>query len=246
MICPGSINHLTYSPDGRYLAAILYGSAGLRIYDAKNYRQITGDADYGDSSWWCSFDNSNRLVTTSWDGYIRLYNADFKLIKKKRAPAGTQPHGVTFSPGGHKIAVGYTDSTRVDVLSADDLDLLFSANTDGVDNGSLGIVTWSTDGRYLYAGGQYNVRGYMLIRRWDKGGRGKVKEFRIATNTIRGLAPLDGGRLAVGAGDPLVGVLGDDGEIIWKYQGGIPTFVTRRGTQGIRLSQNGRQGTVRV
>lgn len=236
---PGSINHLTYSPDGHYLAAILYGGAGLRIYDTKNYRQITGDADYGDFSWWCSFDSSNRLATTSFDGYIRLYNADFKLIQKKRAPGGTQPLSAAFSPGSHKIAVGYADSTRVDVLSADDLGLLFSANTEGVDNNSLGIVTWSSDGRYLYAGGRYNVSGYNPILRWDKGGRGKVKEFRIATNTVMGLAPLDGGRLAVGAGVPLVGVLGDNGKIIWQYQSGIADFRGQRGTRSIRLSQKG-------
>jgi hypothetical protein len=34
----------------------------------------------------------------------------------------------------------------------------------------------------------------------------------------------------------LVGVLGDDGEIIWKYQGGIADF---RKPCGIRLSQKG-------
>ena len=126
------------------------------------------------------------------------------------------------------------------MLSTDDFSLLFSANTDGVDRGNLFIrVEWSTDGRYLYASGGFTASDHNLIRRWDKGGRGKVKEFRMAINTVSDLAPLDGGRLAVSAGDPLIGVLGDDGEVIWKYQGGIADFRNQRGIQGIRLSQKG-------
>lgn len=46
----------------------------------------------------------------------------------------------------------------MDVLSAKDLKFLFSANTDGVDNGDLSKVTWYTDGRYLYAVDAY-VKG---------------------------------------------------------------------------------------
>ncbi|MBF8277325.1 MAG: repeat, subgroup [Candidatus Brocadiaceae bacterium] len=178
-------------------------------------------------------------MTTSDDGNIRLYDADFKLIQNKHAPGGSQPLGVAFSPDGHTIAVGYYDSTRVDVLSADDLSLLFSANTDGVDKGDLGKVARSTDGRCLYAGGRYYVSDYCPILCWDKGGRGKVKEFRIATNTIMNIAPLADGKLAVGAGGPLVGVVRDAGVVIWKYQGGIADFRAQIGTQCIRLSRNG-------
>lgn len=236
---PNCIVHLTNSPDGRYLAAMFGKANGIRIYETRNYQQIASDTDYGDSSYWCSFDNSNRLVTTSWDGYIRLYNADFKLVQKKNAPGGSKPFSAVFSPGGQKIAVGYNDSTRVDVLSANDLKLLFSANTDDVVNRDLSTVTWSTDGRYLYAGGRYNVGGDFPIRRWDKGGRGAFKECRISTNTIMDMKPLADGRLAVGTQEPLVGVVGDDEGVLWKHKGGIPDFRDQRGAQSIRLSKTG-------
>ena len=238
---PDGIAHLAYSPDGRYLAAMIGGANGIRIYETENYQQIASDADYGTDSYSCSFDSSNRLVTTSFDGYIRLYNADFKLIQKKNAPGGSQLYGAVFSPDGKQIAVGYDDSTRVDVLSANDFELLFSANTEGVDNGNLSQVAWSTDGRYLYAGGYYQYRngGGLPIRRWDKGGRGAFKELLIATNTIMNITPLAGGLLAVGTADPLVCVVGDDGGVLWKYQGGIPDFRDQVGAQSIRLSKTG-------
>ncbi len=236
---PNVIKHLAYSPDGRYLAAMLGGANGIRVYETKNYGLYTSDDDYAGDSYWGSFDSSNRLVTVSFDGHIRLYDSSFNLIKKERAPGGKQPYSAIFSPDGRQIAVGYHDSTKVDVLSADDLNLLFSVDTEDVDNGNLSRVAWSRDGHYLYAGGMYSVGSWWPILRWDKGGRGEFKEFNIATDTIMRIVPLDDGRLAVGASGPLVGVLGDDGKEIWKHQGGIADFRDQRGANAIRLSQTG-------
>lgn len=232
------ILHLAYSPDGRYLVG-MFEHGDIKVYETKNYKLYKSVDYYGKDSYWGSFDSSNRLVTTSFDGYIRLYDSDFKLIKKNSAPGGDEPYSAVFSPDGSQIVVGYEDSTRVDVLSADDLSLLFSADTKGVDYGNLDTVAWSTDGHYLYAGGLYSKRTGFPILRWDLGGRDKAKEFYIANNTIVGIVPLNDGRLAVGASDPLVSVLGNNGKAIWKRQGGIADFRSQLGTDAIRLSQTG-------
>ncbi len=217
------ILHLAYSPDGRYLVG-MFEHGDIKVYETKNYKLYKSVDHYGKDSYWGSFDSSNRLVTTSFDGYVRLYDSDFKLIKKNSAPGGDEPYSAVFSPDGSQIVVGYEDSTRVDVLSADDLSLLFSADTKGVDYGNLDTVAWSTDGHYLYAGGLYSKRTGFPILRWDLGGRDKSKEFYIANNTIVGIVPLNDGRLAVGASDPLVSVLGNNGKAIWTRQGGIADF----------------------
>ena len=57
-----------------------------------------------------------RLATTSYDGQVRLYDAAFHLVAKVAAPGGQRPFGIAFSPDGSKLAVGYDDTTAVDLL----------------------------------------------------------------------------------------------------------------------------------
>ena len=70
------ISHLAYSVDGRYLAASLGGENGVRIYASSDYREIYADKDYQDSSFWVSWQGNTGLVTSSYDGKIRLYQSD--------------------------------------------------------------------------------------------------------------------------------------------------------------------------
>lgn len=48
------ITHLTYSSDGQFLVARLWGNNGIRIY--QNNQLIAEDKNYGDSSYWADFD----------------------------------------------------------------------------------------------------------------------------------------------------------------------------------------------
>ncbi len=79
----------------------------------------------------------------------------FSLALREKAQGGKEPFSAVFSPDGSKIAVGFNDSTHVDLLSAKDLSHLYSPSTAGVDKGNLGRVAWSDDGSTLFAGGTY-------------------------------------------------------------------------------------------
>ena len=58
-----------------HLAAALGGDNGIRVYETRDYGEIARDVDYGDRSSWVEFDRHGRLVTSSYDGYVRLYDA---------------------------------------------------------------------------------------------------------------------------------------------------------------------------
>ena len=240
---PKTIKHLKYSPDGNYLVATLGGRMdgpnGIRVYETNIKQQIAEDRNYSDNSYWADFDASGRLVTTCWDGYIRLYDKDLRLIKKKQGPGGKQPFAAVFSPDGHNIAVGYYESPNVDVLSAENLELRFSADTRHVKEGDLSSVAWSIDGTYLYAAGTYRDYGKFPICRWSEGGQGSFSEFIVAENTVMDLKPLFNGQLAVAAQDPLIAVLSADGKPIWEHRGDIADFRAQQGEYGIRLSESG-------
>jgi len=229
---PSVINHLTYSKDRKYLAACLGGKNGIRIYRTSDYSLVGEDRDYGSRSYGAEFDKKDRLTTVSYDGYVRLYNNRFKLTAKSKAPGGKRPFSVSFSPDGRKIAVGFDDSTKVNVLSGRDLSYLYSPDTEGVYNGSLGGVTWSKDGETLYAGGMFskkiNGKWFRPIRKWGNQGRGSYRDLPAPGNTIMQILPLNNSGIVFGGTQPDIGVFNEAGKKILYKGPAIANF--RSGT----------------
>ena len=152
------------------------------------------DTDYGGSSYWADFAPDGRLVTTCYDGDLRLYSPGFELQQRRPAPGGKRPFSAHFSPDGRRVAVGFDDSTAVDILSGEDLGHLYSPDTSGVTNGDISSVAWSVDGEYLYASGRYDDgTGNNPIRRWGRAGRGDYLDLPGAKTTIMQLLPLADG-----------------------------------------------------
>ncbi len=82
------IVHLTWSADGRYLAATLWGGGGLRVWETAGWSLVGDDRNYGGKeSYGAAFDAAGRLYTVAFDGLLRRYGADFKLEGKSR-PCG--------------------------------------------------------------------------------------------------------------------------------------------------------------
>jgi WD40 repeat protein len=148
------ILHLCVSKDGQYLGATLGRTNGVRVWETQTWQLIFSDTNYADSSYWCDFDPQNRLVTTSDDGHLRLYSLASNGFLLSKAPGGPYPYAAVFSPTGDQIAVGFADSTNVNVLDGHNLGFLYAPDTTGIDN-SLFSVAWSQDGNSLYAGGLY-------------------------------------------------------------------------------------------
>ncbi len=217
---PEVVFHLTFSADG-HLAATLCGRNGLRIYDAADdWREVFRDTDYGADSYWAAFDHQGRLVTSCYDGLVRLYDAAFRLLAKVKPKGGEQPFGVAFSPDGGTIAVGFDHTTAVTLLDGHNLQPRGAADTNGVDNGDLSKVAWSQDGAWLYAGGRAQDNSQRFIRRWAADGQGAFQDLVVADNTIMNLRPLKAGRLAFSMGTSW-GVLDAAGGIVPHGQGAL-------------------------
>ncbi len=115
---PNAIGHLAFSLDGRSLAATL-GDDGLRLFSVADGRLLAQDTDYAAQSYSVQFSprpgktQEQRLVTTSYDGALRLYrweNKQLTLLAKRSAPGGSRPFAARFSPDGTQIAVGFADT----------------------------------------------------------------------------------------------------------------------------------------
>jgi hypothetical protein len=239
---PNVVLHLAFSPDGRWLAAGLGDANGVRIFDVTRGEETGRDAAYGDNSSSVHFSPDGRLLlTTSYDGQVRLYAVnDGTLGQPARASTGggQQPFAARFSPDGRRIAVGFNDSTVVQVLDAKTLTEVARPSTVGVDNGNLVSVAWSADGRFLVAGGRWNSGGKNHVRRWPVNAWSQYSDVPVANNTVMDLVALPGSGLLFAAAGPAWGVLNITGQIQSRQDGAI---VDLRGPDRLRLSADGRR-----
>ncbi|MBI1890555.1 MAG: caspase family protein [Burkholderiales bacterium] len=239
---PSTIHALAWSPDGRYVAAGLGANKGIRLYNGKNFALLVGDSEYGDDVNGADFDRSGRLVVSSSDGNIRLYqvsDSGLRQLAKQEAPAGKAPGAVRFSPDGKSIAVAYYDARAVSVLDATTLALKYSPNVATVHNGNLSTVAWSADGQQLYAGGRHFRDGANPVRSWSQAGRGEAIDIPAAPETVISLAPLAGGGVIFASTNPALGTIDASGKRRLLIASSVAD--PRNNREGFKLSSSAEQ-----
>ena len=248
---PNLVRHLSFSADGQSLAATLGGGRGVAVWvDWRDGSAPLADTNYSGDSYGAAWSRDGHLATSCFDGQIRLYaprnaarsgTTALTPIARQATQGGKQPYTVAFTPDGSRIALGYFDSPRVEVIDGSSLQTLFSADTTGVANGNLVSVAWSTDGQTLVAGGSWQVaqRGVwrMMLRRWPDAGRGQPLDTASSASSIMDIAPLPEGGWLVGASDPAWGVLSNAGA--WQPLVQLPIADLRNSTgQAFLLNAN--------
>jgi len=131
---PDVTNFLTFSPDGRYLAATI-GDSGLRVFDRdKDWSEAFRDDQYGGDSFGAAFSRDGRLATTSYDGLIRLYTADPNMYVPTEGEFGGLGIRVTQEDDLIKVVYPIEDSpaARAGVLSGDVITAIDEAPTQGL------------------------------------------------------------------------------------------------------------------
>lgn len=204
-----AIHALAWSPDGKHLAVGLQGRAGLDVVQIADGQVIARDTQYRDKLTDMDFDRGGRLATVSLDGMTRLYDSSFKILGRRVVPGGSKPISVRFSPDASKIAIGFVDTAAVSVVSGVNLNFLFSPPSLPLkDQKAILSVVWSSDGKTLYAAGDYGGTGKNPVYRWSEGGTGPLQQTLVANNRIPELQQMPGNRIAFAAEDPGFGVLG--------------------------------------
>src|SRR5260221_315128 len=228
---PRRVNHIAYSPDGKLMALALKIGGGIRVYKTDDYTLAFEDR-YPETSTWVEFDAAGRLASCSNDGKVRLYDKDFRLIAAQAMPEARKPDSLAFSPDGARIAVGYNEPEAgdplwppaIDVLSADDLSVVLRPDLRGVDNGALWRVTWSADGKLLYAAGTWQKGGRFPVRRWADGGRGRPVDIAAAPSRVLRLRTLPTGGVVLAAELPYLAIIGANDRLAIERRGGLADY----------------------
>jgi WD40 repeat protein len=192
------------------------------------------DTDYGDHIYGVTFSADGLLATASYDSKVRLYDGTFRLVVPPRqVTGGRRPFRIALSPDGAVLAVGYEDTPTVDLLDGHSLAPLPGPNVGGLSNGNLAIVTWSKDGRTLYAGGLYWGEGGRPILTWANAGRGERRALPASSDSVQGLVTLPDGRLLVATQNPFLGLLEPDGKPRWAHASPRADFRNLRDRLGV-------------
>jgi WD40 repeat protein len=235
---PNVVNHLAFSADGRRLAAAL-GAGGLRVFErgaGGRWQLLAADESFDRSSYSVAFAADGRLLATTFSdpssrepGELRLYappsGPRLALLQRRTPTGGKDPFFARFSPDGRRIAVGFDDTTAVEIVDGATLAPIASADRQGLlSNGNLSSVAWSADGRRLLAAGRYAAAdGSAPLMVWPAGG-GPPRPVPLGmANTVMDLQPLADGRLVFGGSGPAWGVLGPDLQPL-RLANGQPLF----------------------
>ncbi len=235
----GRLVSLVFSADGKRLAIGQKDKPAVVLFDAENWSVVARDDDQRDDMPSVDMDKNGRVVAASLGGTLSLYEAGLRNKRTIAAPGGKEPSIVRFSPDGATVAVGYSDSPRVDLLSAADLHLVASADTRGIDKGFIALA-WSKNGNYLYGSGHYERGGRNPIRRWENGGRGAGRDFSVTNAIVTRLHPLPDESLAFTTQGGTFGLLDPTMRLVWAKRHGAADFRDQHDT--LKVSADG--GTV--
>jgi TPR repeat protein/uncharacterized caspase-like protein/WD40 repeat protein len=237
------IGELRFSPDGRFLAVGLVAGSGLRVFDIERAREIATDPDYNDSLSGMAFAPDGRLFTVAADGYLRAYDAAFRLVNKVRTRGGQRPGSVAVDPSGERVAVGFSRTPAVEVYGAAGLSFSYAADVRGID-AELTNVAWSADGQGLAAGGDYRQQtkdgaSKSVLALWERAGQGPRREQPVTPHSIQHVLPCGTG-FAVGTVDPMFTLLDRDGAPRLAKAGDGADMIGKIG-EAFQVSKDGRQ-----
>jgi WD40 repeat protein len=221
---PSAIYHLAYSKDGKYFAAAFAGGYGIRIWDSQTGKPVAQDTDYEERSNWLDFNESGNLATVSHDGFIRLYDNQFSLIKKANFNPKGKPNSIAFSANGQRLAIGYSNSLQVDIVDIN-LNKITTLMIENLTGTNAAIIAWgkNSNTELLVSGDMRTTNGNFIIRHWQNiESPNNFKDTEVSNNIVTDIISLDNDKIDTlfSSADPAWGGVKND-QLVYKNKANL-------------------------
>ena len=90
-------------------------------------------------------------------------------------------------------------------------------------------LSWSSDGRFLYAGGTCQINGTYIIRKWQDAGKGINQDIPVSTTPITQFLSLKDGRIVFASAEPGLSIIDQDGNRIFHQRSVIANYRVKNG-----------------
>jgi hypothetical protein len=201
--------------------------------------RVAEDHEYRGKLLELDFSPRGELLTSSLDGFLRVYDRAFKLAGRINAGlAGREPFGVRYSPDGRYVAVGFNDAARVSILKAADLSVLRTLKLDGEQAPrNLTRLSWSANSLAISATGEPIAPQNASVFRWVLTDPGPPRQWALTRARIGDLAVLDDDSVLFAAEDPALGLIDSAGRRRYLLLSGVPDY--RDAQQSLRVAADG-------
>ena len=192
------------------------------MIDTQTWRIVATDAAYAGTSYGAAFAPDGHLYTVAYDHKLRQYGPGPAFQKEREVLTRDEnrPFSIAVDPRGQLLAIGFDNSTHLDIYDAATLKVRFAADLRGIDNGVIPSIAWSSDGAHLLAAGSYNIlfqgQPKMPLLTFGRDGQRIGGPLLLGDNSVQNLQSC-GDAIAVAASDPAFGLVDNNGRIkLWK------------------------------
>ena len=234
-----AIENLVFSPDGAALAVCLADGRGVRIYSLQHATLLRREDHTSDKILGTAFARNGDLAITTLDGKLWLFRAmagyEKTVVELK---AGRRPMHVQFSPDDTQLVVGYDGDPVYSIFDARSLKEIYVGSMPSTaGQHGLHVVEWSSDGEFIYAGGDTDSGFDSPIYRFSQHGHGTPEKLLTSPSRISDIRRLPNNVMAFTSGEPEVGVIEADGRVRWRNH--VSSMDLRRMTATFRVSPAG-------
>ena len=233
-----TVEDMTFSPDGRFLALGYRDKGGIKIYSTDGWKLTAELKDFVETVLCCTFAENGELAASSWDGKLRIYDSSFRLKNETTLTGGKFPRDFAFSPDAKQLAVEFADKGRIQLLSVKTLDVTRDMD---VKEENLGLaLSWSKDGKDLVTGvarrtGKPGSAQSYMIRRWTQS---KYEDYPGPKAQVFAIKTLPDGSILWAGDQPDWGRLDPSGKTVYYNSAGIHDFKLRNRT-ALEMSDEG-------
>ena len=234
----GDVRKLAWSKDGSLLLAAYAGANGFRAFTLDGAMVL--EQKLAAPAFGIATAANGMAAVVSLDGSLRTYRASIgAILPLATLSLGTRrAAGVSFSPDGKRLAVAFADSVaaaaNAGVRSHEPIEIFDTETGTSVAKlpvipifgGDLRVLTWSADGRSIYAGGTAYAQDLSFpIVQYEVDARKITSITAVAGDSVTDLVALPGGGVAYSSFDGSWGLL-SEGRIGQRV---APKFTAVRG-----------------